>query len=112
MAATMSTNGIPNDLLANFNPLALIILIPSMDLFIYPSLRRAGFALPPIFRIWLGFMFAALAMAYSAIVQHLIYQTNPCGEYVSSCEKPSTLSVWIQVPCYVSMKIKQYMVHS
>ena len=102
MGATMTTRGIPNDLLANFNPLALIILIPLMDVVVYPSLRRAGFGVQPIFRIWLGFMVASLAMIYSAILQYYIYHTNPCGEFVGSCAEPSTISIWAQVPCYVS----------
>lgn len=107
MAATMTTNGVPNDLLANFNPLALIILIPTMDLLVYPALRRSGIILRPIFRIWLGFMFAAMAMGYSAILQFFIYRTNPCGEHASSCNQPSTVSVWVQVPCYVFIAISE-----
>ncbi|EJD02156.1 PTR2-domain-containing protein [Fomitiporia mediterranea MF3/22] len=97
MGATMTMQGTPNDLLGNFNPLALIILIPFMDIAVYPSLRRAGIVLQPIFRIWLGFMFASLAMVYSAILQYRIYHTNPCGEFVGSCAQPSTISIWMQV---------------
>ncbi|KAL5489998.1 hypothetical protein ACEPAI_4831 [Sanghuangporus weigelae] len=107
MGATMTTHGIPNDLLANFNPLALIILIPFMDIVVYPGLRRAGFGLQPIFRIWLGFMIASLAMIYSAILQYCIYRTNPCGEFVGSCAEPSTISIWAQVPCYVLIAIAE-----
>lgn len=42
-----------------------------MDMFVYPGLRRMGFVARPIFRIWLGFMFGALAMVYSAVLQHV-----------------------------------------
>ena len=73
-----------------------------MDVVVYPSLRRAGLGVQPIFRIWLGFMVASLAMIYSAILQYYIYHTNPCGEFVGSCAEPSTISIWAQVPCYVS----------
>ncbi|KAH8117120.1 PTR2-domain-containing protein [Phellopilus nigrolimitatus] len=107
MAATMSTNGTPNDLLANFNPITLIILLPTMDVIVYPSLRRIGIVLRPIFRIWLGFMFAALAMVYSAVLQHFIYSTNPCGEYVGTCAQPSSIIVWVQVPSYVLIAISE-----
>lgn len=41
-AATMDTHGLPNDILSNLDPLALIIFIPICDLLIYPALRRAG----------------------------------------------------------------------
>ncbi|KAI5122206.1 hypothetical protein M0805_002695 [Coniferiporia weirii] len=107
MAATMSTHGTPNDLLANFNPLALILLIPVMDIVVYPGLRRAGIVVRPIFRIWLGFMFAALAMVYSAVLQHYIYRTNPCGKYVGTCAQPSSISVWVQVPSYVLIAVSE-----
>ncbi|OCB88896.1 PTR2-domain-containing protein [Sanghuangporus baumii] len=107
MGATMTTHGIPNDLLANFNPLALIIFIPLMDIVVYPGLRQAGFGLQPIFRIWLGFMIASLAMIYSAILQYCIYRTNPCGEFVGSCAEPSIISIWAQVPCYVLIAIAE-----
>ncbi|KAJ2987663.1 hypothetical protein NUW54_g9362 [Trametes sanguinea] len=38
-AATMVTNGVPNDVLSNLDPFALIIFIPIVDKFIYPGLR-------------------------------------------------------------------------
>ena len=40
-----------------------------MDILVYPGLRRLGFIPRPIFRIWLGFMFGAAAMVYSAVLQ-------------------------------------------
>lgn len=76
-------------------------------MFVYPGLRRMGFVARSIFRIWLGFMFGALAMVYSAVLQHYIYRTNPCGSFVSSCDTPSSLSVWIQVPPYVLIAISE-----
>ena len=33
-AATMNTHGLPNDILSNLDPFALIILIPVCDLFV------------------------------------------------------------------------------
>ena len=35
-AATMTTNGIPNDVLSNLDPFALIIFIQICDLFVSP----------------------------------------------------------------------------
>ena len=46
-AATMVTNGLPNDVLSNLDPFALIILIPICDLVLYPALRRAGINFTP-----------------------------------------------------------------
>lgn len=39
-AATMQTGNVPNDLLNNFDPITVIILIPVMDVLIYPALRK------------------------------------------------------------------------
>jgi dipeptide/tripeptide permease len=60
---------VSHDLLSNINPLTLIILIPIMDRFVYPGLRKIGIKMLPITRITLGFFVGALAMAYCAIIQ-------------------------------------------
>ena len=71
MSTYMRTDGFPNDLLSNINPLTLIILIPIMDRFVYPGLRKIGIKMLPITRITLGFFVGSLAMAYCAIIQVL-----------------------------------------
>jgi hypothetical protein len=40
-------------------------------------------------------------------IQHFIYRTNPCGEFVSTCATPSSLNVWIQVPPYVFIAVSE-----
>lgn len=47
-AAVMKLNGLPNDVLSNLDPFALIILIPVCDLLIYPALRKAKIHFTPI----------------------------------------------------------------
>jgi POT family proton-dependent oligopeptide transporter len=47
-AAVMKLNGLPNDVLSNLDPFALIILIPICDLLIYPALRKAKIHFSPI----------------------------------------------------------------
>ncbi|KAI0682220.1 oligopeptide transporter [Earliella scabrosa] len=106
-AATMVTNGLPNDVLSNLDPIALIIFIPLCDLFIYPALRRAGIRFTPLKRMTLGFYTGSAAMIWTTVVQHFIYKNNPCGYYVATCKDAdgspitSTLNVWIQTPSYV-----------
>ena len=78
-AATMVTNGVPNDVLSNLDPFALIIFIPICDLLIYPALRRAGINFSPIKKITLGVFTGAASMIWAAVVQHYIYKRNPCG---------------------------------
>ena len=103
----MVTNGLPNDVLSNLDPLALIIFIPICDLFIYPALRRAGIRFTPLKKITLGFFTGAASMVWAAVVQHYIYKRNPCGYEVATCTDAdgnpvtSDLNVWIQTGAYV-----------
>ena len=122
-AATMVTHGIPNDVINNLDPIALIIFIPICDLFVYPGLRRIGINFTPIKRITAGFLTGSAAMIWAAVVQHYIYKVclmmstrssylivlknNPCGDFVSTCQDAngnpitSSLSVWIQSGSYI-----------
>ncbi|TDL26999.1 PTR2-domain-containing protein [Rickenella mellea] len=106
-AATMVTNGLPNDVLSNLDPLALIILIPICDQFIYPGLRRIGINFTPIKKITAGFITGALAMLWAAVVQHFIYKRNPCGYQASDCKETSDLNVWIQTGSYILIAISE-----
>ena len=76
-AATMVTNGIPNDVINNLDPLALLIFIPIFDLFLYPGLRRIGIKFTPIKRITAGFLTGSASMIWAAVVQHYIYKVGP-----------------------------------
>jgi len=106
-AATMTVNGVPNDVLSNLDPLALIIFIPICDLFFYPALRRWNINFSPIKRIAFGFFTGSAAMVWTAVLQHYIYKTSPCGNFAATCvtpdgiASPSPLNVWIQTGSYV-----------
>ncbi|EJD43873.1 proton-dependent oligopeptide transport family protein [Auricularia subglabra TFB-10046 SS5] len=115
-AATMQTHGLPNDILSNLDPLALIILIPICDLLLYPALRRAGFNLSALKKITIGFFTGSAAMVWAAVVQHYIYKTNPCGYHAATCragpepDAPplvSPLNVWIQSGSYILIAISE-----
>ena len=68
-AAVMELNGLPNDILSNLDPFALIILIPICDLIIYPFLRQRGINFTPIKKITWGFYTGAAAMIWAAVIQ-------------------------------------------
>jgi proton-dependent oligopeptide transporter, POT family len=76
-ANQMSGHNIPNDFMQNFDPIAIIIFIPIIDRFVYPALQKAHINFPPINRITLGFWFVSLAMLYTAVLQHFIYESPP-----------------------------------
>jgi len=106
-AATLSTHGVPNDIINNLDPFALIIFIPIFANFIYPALRRVGFNFSALKKITAGFFTGALAMVWAAVVQHYVYKTNPCGYAAATCVDAagdplvSPLSVWIQTGSYL-----------
>ncbi|KAI5863619.1 PTR2-domain-containing protein [Durotheca rogersii] len=124
-AATMTLRGVPNDVVNNLDPIALLIFIPICDKLLYPALRRAGVRLTPIRKITGGFILGTLSMVIAAIIQHYIYMQSPCRDvagygYVDDCRahlglpadapesdfKPP-LSVWIQTPAYIAIALAE-----
>lgn len=100
-AATLTYGNIPNDVINNLDPFALIIFIPIFDIVIYPGLRKAGINFSPLKRMAAGFFVGALAMMCAAIVQWKIYTTSVCGYSAADCPQGSPISVWVQTPSYV-----------
>lgn len=101
----MELNGVPNDIIANFNPLALIIFIPIFDQAIYPGLRKIGVKFTPIKRITAGFLVAGCSMLCATVIQYYIYKRGPCGKQANYClneeGKHSDISVWVQALTYI-----------
>lgn len=101
-AATMNLGGVPNDVIANLDPFALIIFIPLCDLFFYPALRKWGVRFTPIKKISAGFLLGCFAMIWAAVIQLYIYKTSPCGYHASDPDcAPSPITVWAQTGSYV-----------
>lgn len=105
-AATMTRNGVPNDVITNLNPISLVIFIPIVDNFLYPALRKAGIRFTPIKRIAVGFALASMAMIAATIIQYYVYKTGPCGHHMNECmseepKRPSPINVWVQTVPYV-----------
>ena len=99
--AAMTTNGAPNDLLTNFNPLTIIVVIPILSYGVYPMLRKYKIKFGRISRITFGFILASISGAIGAIIQWRVYETSPCGYYASSCSigtGVSPLNIWWQIP--------------
>ena len=101
---SMTTNGAPNDLLGNFNPLTIIVAVPIISYGLYPLLRKWKIKFQPIARITFGFILAALSTTAGAVTQYYVYQTSPCGYYATECTigtGVSPISIWVQTPQYV-----------
>ncbi|KAK5993344.1 putative peptide transporter ptr2 [Cladobotryum mycophilum] len=117
-AAVMTRNGVPNDVLSNLNPFALLIFIPLNDFLIYPAIRKAGIRLTPIRKITAGFFVGCAAMVWAAVVQYYIYKRSVCGYHAAgeifSPEKgemvtcPAVdISVWAQTGSYVLIALAE-----
>ncbi|UNI19923.1 peptide transporter ptr2 [Purpureocillium takamizusanense] len=114
-AGQMQGHGMPNDFMQNFDPLSILVFTPLLESVLYPILRRAGIELRPIARITIGFWFAALCLAYAAIVQHIIYSAGPCYEHPGACPEgmdgkkplPNDVHIAIQVPAYLFIGISE-----
>ncbi|KAI1012967.1 hypothetical protein LB503_001364 [Fusarium chuoi] len=95
-AGTMALHGTPNDLLQNLDPIALCFFIPFLDLIMYPLLRKYRIDFDPVTRIFMGFMFASISMAYACVLQHYIYKSPP-----------NSIHVWIQAPSYILVALSE-----
>lgn len=96
----MTTQGAPNDLLANFNPITIIVVAPILNYGLYPLLRRKGINFGPVRRIVAGFLLGVATMVVGAILQWQVYETSPCGYHATECDIGSTVSpirVWAQL---------------
>jgi POT family proton-dependent oligopeptide transporter len=110
-AGQMQSHGIPNDLMQNLDPIAIIILIPLFEKFFYPALRAARIPFRPITRISVGFAIVAIGMGYAAIVQEMIYKAGPCYNHPLKCKAaeikgsheklPNHVHVLVQAPIYI-----------
>ncbi|KAK2757413.1 oligopeptide transporter [Colletotrichum kahawae] len=111
-AATMRLDGLPNDIITNLNPFALLIFIPICDKLIYPAIERAGLRFTPIKKITIGFLCATLSMVVAAVIQHFIYVRAPCGRSAGDVEcirenGPPDMTVWIQTPCHILIALSE-----
>jgi POT family proton-dependent oligopeptide transporter len=114
-AGQMDGHGVPNDLMQNFDPISILVFTPIIEKVLYPILRRFGIELRPIARITIGFWFAALCLAYAAIVQHIIYSSGPCYESPKDCPAgmvngknlPNNVHIAIQTPAYIFIGISE-----
>ncbi|CAF0902767.1 unnamed protein product [Adineta steineri] len=110
-AAQMNVGPLPNDVLQNIGRFVLIIFIPIFEKIIYPLLRRLNINFKPILRITCGFIVVSLAMAWTAIVQHLIYSTGPNYSFTSKpyskYQKYNNITVAWQIPSYFLIAISE-----
>lgn len=84
LSVMLTTNGVPNDVINNFNSLTIILAVPLFNYGLYPLLRKYNIRFGPIARMTLGFLICSIGSIGWAIITHYAYKTGPCGEYASS----------------------------
>lgn len=111
LTAGMDTNGLPNDLLDNLNPVSIVIMVPFMNHVVYPFLRRRGIKWGPISRMTFGFALGTVGSIGYSILQYYVYKTSPCGWNATTCAEivpegevsVSTVSyAWYAIPVIIS----------
>jgi len=112
-AAVMSLHGVPNDVISNLDPFALLIFIPLCDLVIYPGLRKVGIKFTPIKKIAAGFFTGSMAMVWACVIQYYIYKHSPCGNKAATgtlngepCPNVD-INVWAQTGSYVLIALSE-----
>lgn len=109
-AGDMQTHGLPNDIMYNLNPIAVMVFLPIFQGWIYPSLAKRRINFSPRCRIAVGLFCSALAMGYSAGLQGLIYSSGPCYDHPLKCGsdfKPNDVNVGLQTPTYVFLALAE-----
>ncbi|KAH8810922.1 putative oligopeptide transporter [Xylogone sp. PMI_703] len=84
LGTMLTGNGVPNDVIGNFNSLSIICLGPVLNYGLYPLLRAKRIHYGPVARITTGFFLSTLAGIGYCILCHKAYQTSPCGKFGSS----------------------------
>ncbi|KAH8801779.1 peptide transporter PTR2-A [Xylogone sp. PMI_703] len=113
-AGQMRLDGIPNDTIQALNPIAGVLLGPIIQNILYPTLKnKFKIQFGPIARMTTAFITMAGAMVFAAVVQKLIYNTEPCYEAPLECPAsdggriPNNISVWLQTPIYFILALSE-----
>ncbi|KAF4630054.1 hypothetical protein G7Y89_g8089 [Cudoniella acicularis] len=113
-AEQMRGHGIPNDLMQNFDPIAILFFAPILDRLVYPFFQKHHIKFRPIARISFGFIVASLSMCYAAILQHFIYKSGPCYaqplcdlSVVDGTNIGNNIHIAIQTPAYMLIGISE-----
>jgi dipeptide/tripeptide permease len=98
----LTTNGVPNDVINNFNSLSIIAFAPILNYGLYPLLRKLNIRFGSIARITFGLCMAASAGVGYTVLNYYAYKLGPCGKFGSSAScvdangvsLVSNISIW------------------
>jgi dipeptide/tripeptide permease len=95
LSTMLVANGVPNDLLYNFNSLSIIIAAPLLNYGLYPLLRKWHIKFGPVARITFGLFLSSCGGVGYTLLNYYAYKLGPCGMYGSSgtCEDSEGLAL-------------------
>ncbi|KAF1957637.1 oligopeptide transporter [Byssothecium circinans] len=111
-AGQMQTHGLPNDIMWNLNPISVMILLPCIQGGLVPFLSKRRIRFTPYHRIIIGLFCAAIAIGYTAGLQHIIYRSGPCFDHPLTClpnlpAGPNHVNVGLQTPVYIFLALAE-----
>ncbi|KAL4879854.1 POT family-domain-containing protein [Aspergillus karnatakaensis] len=107
LSTMLKTDGVPNDLISNFNPLSIIVFSQILNYGLYPLLRKWKIHYGPVARITTGLALSSCAGVGYTVLNYYAYKLGPCGKYGSSdtCVDENGVSLvaditiwWIAIP--------------
>ncbi|KAH6621968.1 peptide transporter PTR2-A [Boeremia exigua] len=107
MCGSMALHGVPNDLLANLDPIAIIILVPILDTFVYPFLRARGIRFTPLKKICAGFIVASFSMVWASVLQYYVYKTSGYYDDPTNEDYSSPINVWAVTGVYILIAMSE-----
>ncbi|KAL2798467.1 POT family-domain-containing protein [Aspergillus keveii] len=84
LSTMLATNGVPNDVINNFNPFSIIIFSLILNHIFYPMLRRYQINYGSVARMTTGLLLSSVAGVGYTVLNYYAYKLGPCGKYGSS----------------------------
>ncbi|KAI1433955.1 major facilitator superfamily transporter peptide [Xylaria sp. CBS 124048] len=84
LSTALRTNGVPNDVISNFNSLSIIAFAPILNYGLYPLLRKWGVRYGPVARITTGLAMSTVGGVGYTVLMHYAYKLSPCGNMATS----------------------------
>ncbi|KFZ12735.1 hypothetical protein V502_06947 [Pseudogymnoascus sp. VKM F-4520 (FW-2644)] len=107
LSTMLTTNGVPNDVISNFNSLSIILFAPIINYGLYPLLRRMNIHYGPVSRITTGLAMSTIGGMGYTLLNYYAYKLGPCKEFGTSdtCVDADGISLvapitiwWIALP--------------
>lgn len=98
LSTALRTDGVPNDVISNFNSLSIIAFAPVLNYGLYPLLRKFNIHYGPVARITTGLALSTIGGVGYTILQYYAYKLSPCGDQATNdCQiepKVADITIW------------------